>query len=77
METIIFKAPDGTKARLKRINPNLSALLRNQVEKLFTHRAGGSAFDKAASLCGSLKGTPRNASTDKAYLKQYAKTRIH
>jgi len=25
METIMFKAPKGTKAKLKRINPNLSA----------------------------------------------------
>ena len=72
METIIFKARDGTKARLKRINPNLSALLREQVERLVGRSANGSAFDKAGKLRGSISA-PRIASTSKEYLKQYAK----
>jgi hypothetical protein len=34
VETIVFKAPDGTKAKLKGINPNLSALMREAAERL-------------------------------------------
>jgi len=68
----MFKAPAGTKAKLKRINPNLSALLREQVEKLIARSVSGSAFDKAQDLCGSVSA-PKGASTSKDYLKQYAK----
>ncbi|MEI9962908.1 MAG: hypothetical protein WDM76_17870 [Limisphaerales bacterium] len=73
METIIFKAPSGTKAALRRLNPNLSELLREQAEKLLAGQTGGSsAHDKAGHLCGIFKGGPRNLSTSKDYLKQYA-----
>lgn len=72
METIIFKAPHGTKSRLRRINPNVSALLREQVGKLLERRVNGSAYEKAEDLCGVIKGGPTNAATSKDYLKQYA-----
>lgn len=74
VETIIFKAPTGTKARLRRINRNLSQLLREQVETLIGRAGKGSAYDKAASLCGSVSA-PRTASTSRDYLKQYGKKR--
>jgi hypothetical protein len=72
METIMFKAPDGTKAKLRRINRNLSALLRGEVEKLLDRRSNGSAYEKAQRLCGVIKGGARNAATSKDYLQQYA-----
>ena len=56
METIVLKAPAGTKARLKRIQ----------------QKQGGSAYDKVKHLCGIFKGASRNLSTSKDYLKQYA-----
>jgi hypothetical protein len=72
METIIFKVPDGTKEKLKTINPNLSELLREQVEHLIRSRASGSALEKARALCGIFKKGRRDLSTTKDYLKQYA-----
>ena len=72
METIIFKAPGGTRAKLRRINPNISALLREQVEKLVEREGSGSAHEKAGDLCGVFKSGPREASINKDYLKQYA-----
>lgn len=73
METIMFKAPAGTKARLRAINPNVSALLREQTEKLLSGRSEfRSAHDKARHLCGVIKGGPSDVSTGKEYLKQYA-----
>ena len=71
VETIIFKVREGTKARLKRLRPNLSALLRDQVEKLISRPDSGNAYDKAAHLAGSLKRLPAEASTSKDYLRQY------
>lgn len=78
METIIFKAPNGTKAALRRLNPNVSALLREQLEKVLAGQsAGKSAYDKARHLCGIFKGGPRDLSTSKDYLKQYAPKKHH
>ena len=78
METIMFKAPAGTKARLRAINPNISALLREQTEKLLSGQNGfRSAYDKARHLCGVIQGGPKNISTSKDYLKQYAPKRSH
>ena len=71
METIMFKAANGTKARLRQINRNISALLREEVERLLDRRSNGSAYEKAEGLCGVIKGGPRNAATSKDYLKQY------
>ena len=72
METIIFKVPDGTKAKLKNINPKLSELMREQTRRLIKHGASGSALEKAGQLVGMFKGGPTDASTSKDYLKQYA-----
>lgn len=72
METIIFKAPGGTRAKLRRINPNISALLREQVEKLVERTGTGSAHEKAEDLCGVFKSGVRDASISKDYLKRYA-----
>jgi hypothetical protein len=71
MEVIMFKAPSGTKAKLKRINPNISALMREAAERLIQSAGRGSAHEKAERLCGLFKNGPRNASTSKDYLKQY------
>lgn len=76
METIIFKAPKGTKARLRGINPNLSQLLREQAALLIKRRQSGSAYEKTRELCGAASG-PKNLSTSKDYLKQYAEKNRH
>jgi hypothetical protein len=75
MENILFKVPDGTKRRLRQINPNLSALLREQVNRLLEQQAANSVHDRASRLCGIIKGGRRNAATSKEYLKQYAPKR--
>jgi len=71
VETIIFKAPAGTKAKLRQLNRNVSALLRAQVEELIQCKSTHSAFQKAEGLCGVIKGGPMNAATGRDYLKQY------
>jgi hypothetical protein len=71
VETIMIKVQSGTKARLRRLNPNLSELLREQIDRLLSHPTKGSAYDQAADLCGVIKGGPRDVSTSKEYLKQY------
>ena len=68
----MFKAPNGTKARLRELHPNVSALLREQVLQLLQRRSKGSAYEKARRLCGIIKGGPRTAATSNAYLRQYA-----
>jgi hypothetical protein len=75
MENIVFKVPDGTKSKLRRINPNLSALLREQVHRLLETASAGSVHDRASRLCGVVKGGRRNVATGKDYLKQYAPKR--
>ena len=69
----MFKAPDGTKAKLKKINPNVSALIREAVDRLVQSGARGSAFEKSENLCGVFKRGARDASTSRDYLKQYAR----
>jgi hypothetical protein len=72
----MFKVPDGTKAKLKRLRYNISALMREQVDQLINQEATrGSAYEKSSRLCGSIKGGPRNVATSKDYLKQYARKR--
>ena len=70
METIIFKARPGTRAKLRGINHNVSALLRQGVEEMLQRKRAGSALEKAKHLCGIFSG-PGNLSTSKDYLKQY------
>ena len=71
METIIFKAPPGTREKLRAINPNVSALLRQGVEEIIKGRRAGSALEKTGHLCGIFKDAPRDLATSKDYLKQY------
>jgi hypothetical protein len=72
METIIFKARRGTRQKLRGINPNVSALLRQSVEEMLQRKHTGSALEKVKHLCGIFSG-PGNLSTSKDYLKQYGK----
>ncbi len=76
METIIFKARPGTRERLRGINPNVSAVLRQGVEEMIKRKSAGSALEKAKHLCGIFSG-PGNLSTSKDYLKQYARKKPH
>jgi hypothetical protein len=48
-------------------------LLRETVDKLLQSGGKGSAFEKSQNLCGVFKGTVRNASTSRDYLRQYAR----
>ena len=77
METIIFKARPGTRAKLRRLNPNVSALLRENVEAMIKGKPAGSALNKAGHLCGIFKHAPRDLATSKEYLKQYAPKKPH
>ncbi len=79
MEIINVKVPDGTKGKLRQVNPNISALIREQIERLLERKASSnqSVYDRTAHLCGSIKGRPRDMATSKEYLKQYAKKRFH
>jgi len=79
MEIINVKVPNGTKGKLRRVNPNLSALIREQIERLLEHKAGGdqSMYDRTAHLCGIVKGGPGDMASSKEYLKQYGKKRAH
>ena len=71
METIMFKAPEGTKAKLRAINPNISELLREQTAKLLSNESSlRSAHDKAQRLM--FRSGRRNGATSKDYLKHYA-----
>jgi len=77
VETIMFKAPASTKAKLKKISPNVSSLMREAAERLIKSSSHGSAFDKSQRLCGVLKGGPVDASVSKDYLNQYAPKGAH
>jgi hypothetical protein len=71
METITFKAPVGTKEKLRKLSPNISDLLRQTVERLI---AGPklSAHDRAKHLIFHGNG---KMSRGKEYLQIYAKRR--
>ena len=77
METIIFKAPPGTREKLRGINRNVSALLRQGVEEIIKRKQASSAYEKAKHLCGVFKGAPRDLATSKDYLKSYGKKKPH
>jgi hypothetical protein len=77
METIMVKVPDGTKAKLRKINGNMSALLREQINGLFERRLSGSAHQKASHLCGAIEGLSKDVSVSKDYLKKYAPKGAH
>ncbi len=73
MEIVMVKVPKGTKAKLRKLNPNMSELIREQIERLLEHKLPGSALEKAGDLVGSIKGGPPNMATSKEYLKRYGK----
>ncbi len=79
MEIINVKVPDGTKHKLRQVNPNISALIREQIERLLEPEAGGqkSMYDRTAHLCGIIKGGPPDMASSKEYLQRYAKKRVH
>ncbi len=72
METIIFKAPTGTRARLKKIRSNVSALLRELTEQALQGSLDSvSAHDKARHLILPGGSGIKHLATRKDYLKQY------
>jgi hypothetical protein len=72
VETIIFKAPAGTRARLKKIRSNVSALLRELTEQaLHGNPDGVSAHDKARHLILPRGSGVKHLATRKDYVKQY------
>ena len=75
VEIIIFKVPEGTKAKLRQLSPNVSELLREQIQRLFQDRAKGSVHERAGRLCGVIKGGRRDVATSNEYLKQYGQKR--
>jgi hypothetical protein len=77
METIIFKAPPGTREKLRGINRNVSALLRQGVAEIIQRKQDSSAHEKANHLCGIFKGAPRDLATRKDYRKQYGTKKPH
>ena len=77
VETINLKVPEGTKARLRMINRNVSALLREQILRLLGQGDRASAHHKAAHLSGVVKGGPKHVSASREYLGQYAPKRSH
>lgn len=79
MEIINVKVPNGTKGKLRQVNPNISALIREQIERLLERntRSDQSMYDRTAHLCGIIKGAPRDMASSKEYLKQYGKKRPH
>ena len=79
VEIINVKVPNGTKGKLRRVNPNISALIREQIELLLERNANSSqsVYDRTAHLCGIIKGGPRDMASSREYLKQYGKKRAH
>jgi hypothetical protein len=69
METIIFKAPVGTKEKLRELNPNVSDLLRQATENLIG-RHKRSMYERYKHLMFHGGG---KLSRGKEYLKIYAK----
>ena len=78
MTTISLKLPETLLARLEKESRqrrvNKSALVRAALEKeLAAPSAGGEAscFDLARDLAGSLKGLPKDLSTNPKYMKGF------
>jgi hypothetical protein len=61
------------------VNPNISALIREQIEFLLERKVNRnrSMYDRTAHLCGIIKGGPRDMALSREYLKQYGKKRGH
>lgn len=75
VEIINVKVPDGTKAKLRQINRNVSALVREQIDALLERNESGGLHARISHLCGIIKGGPKSAATSKEYLKQYGRKR--
>lgn len=77
VEIINVKVSNGTKGRLRRVNRNISALIREQIERLLERNESGdqSMYERTAHLCGIIKGGPQDMASSKEYLKQYGKKR--
>lgn len=74
METITFKAPAGTRARLKKLRPNISALLRELTEQALQRNPGAvSAHDKARHLILPGGSGVKHLATRNDCLEQYAR----
>lgn len=74
METITFQVEPGTRSRLRKINRNLSALMRQSVEQLLERKTEtASGYTRIAHLAGSLKSGRKDLATTKDYLQIYAK----
>jgi hypothetical protein len=73
METIIFKAPSGTKEKLRELNPNISDLLRQTTENLISGRKV-SMYERYKHLMFHGNG---RAARGKEYLEVYAKKKRH
>jgi len=81
MTTILLKLPDSLEAQLtaeaKRRRTTKSALIRDAVRQAFAKKKGFvSCADLAGDLVGSLRG-PRDASTNKEYLRDMGLERRH
>jgi len=80
MTTITVKLPEELELRLqvaaKRRRTSRSEVIRQLVEQGLrtTRRAeAGSCYELAKDLCGSVKGAPRDLSTNKRYLQEFGK----
>ncbi|MSR65617.1 MAG: ribbon-helix-helix protein, CopG family [Verrucomicrobiae bacterium] len=81
MTTISLKLPDALEAQLnaeaKRRRTTKSAIVRDAVEQSLRKKKGFvTCADLAGNLVGSLRG-PRDASTNKDYLKDFGLERRH
>ena len=70
MEIINVKVPNGTKGKLRQVNPNISALMREQIERLLERNTNSnqSVYDRTAFMRehqrrsaghGDLQGVPQ------------------
>jgi len=80
MSTFSLKLPDSLLARLEKVSRERrvakSTLVRAALEKELAapeERAGASCYDLARDLAGSLKGLPKDLSTNPKYLEGFGK----
>jgi predicted DNA-binding protein len=80
MDTISLKLPDHLLERLeaesKARGTTKSSLVRECLEKSLDDRAakdGGSCYDLARDLAGSIKGLPRDLATNPKYMEGFGR----
>ena len=78
MPTISVKIPHGLKLRMERESSrgglSKSRLIRDALERALDQRkqmAGATVFDLTKDLCGSVRGGPRDLSSNKKHLDGY------